>query len=271
MVPHMDFLDLQDKWVAVFGVANRRSVAYAVGQLLEAAGAKLVYVVQDPATRDRVRPLLGPAPVFTCDVRSEPEVARLPDLIGAECSALHGLVHSIAYANYGDGVCSFHDTRRADFLEAVDVSCYSLIGIVRALKPLLDPDAAVVTLSISTTRMAAESYGYMGPVKAALDSTVVFLAKSLSLDTRIRVNAVGAGPLKTSSSAGIPGFVDAYLYAERVIPRRRALATEEVAAAVAFLLSRRSSGINGQTIVVDAGMAMNYFDRDIVRRLTAPE
>jgi len=267
----MDFLALTDKTFVVFGVANRRSVAYAVSRVLEAAGARPVHVVRDGAIRDRVRPLLGDAPILTCDVRCDADVETLGDRLRAECPRLHGLVHSIAHANYSAGAVGFHETPKADFLEAVDVSCYSLIGLVRELKPLLDPDAAVVTISISTTRMAAQSYGYMGPIKAALDSAVVFLAKSLSVDTRIRVNAVGAGPLKTSASAGIPGFVDAYLYAEQVIPRQSGLTTDEVAAAAAFLLSPRASGINGQTVVVDAGMAMNYFDREIVRRVTRSE
>jgi enoyl-[acyl-carrier protein] reductase I len=150
----------------------------------------------------------------------------------------------------------------------MDVSCFSLINVANHLRPLLSPRASLVTLSISTTRMASESYGYMGPIKAALDSTVAFLAKGLSAAglPEVRVNAVGAGLLKTSASAGIPGYVDAYLYAEKVIPRRRALETREAADAVAFLLSPRSSGINAQTLVVDAGMSINYFDRDLLRR-----
>ena len=121
--------------------------------------------------------------------------------------------------------------------------------------------------------MASENYGYMGPIKAALDSSVAFLAKSLSQEVspNIRVNAVGAGLLKTSASAGIPGYIDAYLFAEQVIPRRRALETDEPAQVLAFLLSPRSSGINAQTIVVDAGMSINYFDRGIVRKATAPK
>ena len=114
--------------------------------------------------------------------------------------------------------------------------------------------------------MAAESYGYMGPVKAALDSSVVFLAKSLTsqVSPHIRVNAVGASPLKTSASAGIPGYIDAYLFAEKATLRHQALETSEAANVAAFLLSPRSSGINAQTIVVDAGMSCNYFDSDII-------
>jgi enoyl-[acyl-carrier protein] reductase I len=119
--------------------------------------------------------------------------------------------------------------------------------------------------------MASENYGYMAPVKAALDSAIVFLAKSFSRWSRIRFNAVAPSLLKTSASAGIPGYADAYLYAEEVIPRKKAVQTEEVANAVAFLLSPRSSGINAQRIVVDAGMSINYFDRDLVRRALRPE
>ena len=134
------------------------------------------------------------------------------------------------------------------------------------MKDLLDPDASVVTISISTTQMASESYGYMAPIKAALDSSLAFLAKSFSRFSRVRFNAVAPGLLKTSASAGIPGYVDAYLYAEQVIPRKKAVQTEEVAHAAAFLLSPRSSGINAQRIVVDAGMSINYFDRELIER-----
>ena len=142
------------------------------------------------------------------------------------------------------------------------------MNVCNALKDHLAPDASIVTMSISSTKMAAESYGYMGPVKAALDSSVVFLAKSLTstVSPEIRVNAIGASPLKTSASAGIPGYVDAYLYAEKATLRHRALETPEAANVAAFLLSRRSSGINAQTLVVDAGMACNYFDSTIIHQ-----
>jgi len=265
----MDFLDLQNRTIVVFGVANRRSVAWAVSRVLHAAGARLVYVVKDEDVRTTARRLAGDeAPILVCDVRSDEEIAAAAHAVEQTAGGpVFGLLHSIAFARYSGGFGPFIETRRDDFLEAIDISCYSLIAIARAFRPLMDPDGAIVTISISTTRMAAENYGYMAPVKAALDSTVVFLAKSLSADSRIRVNAVGAGLLKTSSSAGIPGYVDSYLYAEQVIPRKRALATEEVANVAAFLLSPRSSGINAQTVVVDAGMSINYFDTGIVRRV----
>jgi len=267
----MDFLQLAGKSIVIFGVANRKSVAYHVGRVLSEAGATCVYVVQSEAIRPSVAKLLGGAEVYVCDVRHDDQIERLRQELAARGERFHGLVHSIAYADYSEGMKPFHETDRARFLEAVDVSCFSLVALCRALAGLLDPDGAVVTVSISTTRMASESYGYMAPVKAALDSSLAFLAKSFSSFSRIRFNAVAPGLLKTSASAGIPGYVDAYLYAEEVIPRKKAVQTEEAAHVAAFLLSPRASGINAQSVVVDAGMSINYFDRELVRRALRPE
>jgi enoyl-[acyl-carrier protein] reductase I len=116
--------------------------------------------------------------------------------------------------------------------------------------------------------MAAQNYGYMAPVKAALDSAVVFLAKSFAAHSRVRFNSVRPGLLKTSASAGIPDYIPHYLYAELATLRKEAVQTEEAANVVVFLLSPRSSGINGQGVVIDAGMYCNYFDREIVDRVT---
>jgi len=264
----MDFLGLSGKRVLVFGVANRKSVAYHVGQVVAQAGAECVYVVQNEAIREACARLLPGADVYVCDVEHEDQIARLRDALTGRYDRFHGLLHSIAFADYSEGPKPFHETPKAAFLRAMDVSCYSLIAICREFAEMLDPDASVVTISISTTTMAAENYGYMAPVKAALDSSLAFLAKSFSRFSRVRFNAVAPGLLKTSASAGIPGYADAYLYAEEVIPRKQAVRTEEVAAAAAFLLSPRSSGINAQRVVVDAGMSINYFDRELIRRVT---
>lgn len=267
----MDFLQLAGKRILVFGVANRKSVAYHVGRVLAEAGAQCVYVVQTEAIRQSCEKLLPGSDVYACDVEHEDQIAQLRDAVAARYDRFHGLLHSIAFADYSEGPKPFHETPKPAFLRAMDVSCYSLIALCRALADLLDPDASVVTVSISTTRMAAENYGYMAPVKAALDSSLAFLAKSFSRFSRVRFNAVAPSLLKTSASAGIPGYADAYLYAEEVIPRKTAVRTEEVAGAAAFLLSPRSSGINAQRIVVDAGMSINYFDRDLIRRAMRPE
>jgi enoyl-[acyl-carrier protein] reductase I len=262
----MSFLQLENKSILIFGVANRKSVAWHISRALAEAGARCVYVVQNQELKAGVSKLAGGSEIYVCDVEHEEQIARLKEEVARRNEKFHGLVHSIAFANYAEGPKPFHETPKKAFLQAVDISCYSLIALSNALKDLLDADASVVTISISTTQMASESYGYMAPIKAALDSSLAFLAKSFSKFSNIRFNAVAPGLLKTSASAGIPGYVDAYLYAEQVIPRKKAVQTEEVASVAAFLLSPRSSGINAQHIVVDAGMAINYFDREIIER-----
>ncbi len=262
----MDYLQLAGKSILVFGVANRKSVAYHIGQQLRECGANVVYVVRSEQRRDSLAKPLAGAEILVCDVEFPEQIERLRSELAASGRTFHGLVHSIAFADYSDGMKPFHETGKSQFLRAVDISCYSLIGLSNALKDLLAPDASVVALSISTTKMASENYGYMAPIKAALDSSLAFLAKSFSRFSRVRFNAVGPGLLKTSASAGIPGYVDSYLFAEQVIPRKEAVKTEEAASVAVFLLSPRSSGINAQTLVVDAGMAINYFDSDVIQR-----
>lgn len=260
-----DFLQLSGQTILLTGVANRKSVAYHVGRVLSEAGAQVLYVVRSEQRRESVRKLLGQAPIYVCDVERQAEIDQLAVDIGREHPRIMGIVHSIAFADYSAGWLPFHETPRAAFLQAIDISCYSLIALSNGFRDLLDAEqGSVVTVSISTTRMAAENYGYMAPVKAALDSSVCFLAKSFSEFSRIRFNAVCPGLLKTSASAGIPGYVDSYLYAEQATLRKQAVQTEEVANVAAFLLSPRSSGINAQGLVIDAGMSINYFDRNLV-------
>lgn len=261
-----DFLGLAGKTILVMGVANRKSVGFHAVETLRAVGARVICSVRSDERRESVRKFWNDEiPVLVCDVEQQAEIDALPDRIREYAPSLQGFVHSIAYADYSAGWLPFHETPRDAFLQAVNLSCFSLLAVSNSLKSLLDPEhGSVVTVSISTTRMAAENYGYMAPVKAALDSSVCFLAKSFSQFSRIRFNAVCPGLLKTSSSAGIPGYVDSYLFAERATLRKQAVRTNEVANTIAFLLSPRSSGINAQGIVVDAGMASNYFDRGLV-------
>ncbi len=261
-----DFLQLNGKSFLVFGVANRKSVAWLVAKTLEEQGATVLYSVRSEERKKSLTTLLGSRAVFVCDVEKEGDVSRLASEVAAAAHApLHGIVHSIAFANYSEGFKPFHETKRADFLQATAVSAFSLVEIARAFKPHLARDASVVTIGISSLLVTPDNYGYMGPIKAALESSVRFLAKSFSTDSCVRFNAVGAGPLKTSASAGIPGYIESYLFAEKLTFRKKNLETQEVANVVAFLLSERSSGVNGSTLVVDAGLGSNYFDQEIIR------
>jgi enoyl-[acyl-carrier protein] reductase I len=268
----MSFLALEGKTFLVFGVANRKSVAWFVARSLEAEGARVLYSVRSDARRQSLAAALAGRPVFVCDVEEEGAVDRLAAAIAAtEPAPLAGIVHSLAFANYRGGLKPFHETKRADFLQATAISSFSLVEIARAFKAQLAPNASVVALGISSLVVTPGNYGYMGPIKAALESSARFLAKSFSADSEVRFNVIGAGPLKTSASAGIPGYLESYLYAEKMTHRKRALDTQEVANAVLFLLSERSSGMNGTTLVVDAGLGSNYFDEELIRLAMRPE
>lgn len=267
-----DFLQLTGKTFLVQGVANKKSVAWFIAKTLEEQGARVVYAVRSEARKKSLETLLAGKPVFLCDVEEEGACERLAaEVSAAGFAPLHGVVHSVAFANYSEGFKTFAETKRKDFLQATAISAFSLVELARALKPLLAPDASVVTIGISSLIVTPDNYGYMGPIKAALDSCARFLAKSFSADTAVRFNVVGSGPLKTSASAGIPGYLESYLYAEKMTYRKRALDTQEVANTAVFLLSPRSSGVNGTTLIVDAGLGANYFDKDIIRLAMRPE
>ena len=266
-----DFLQVAGKTFLVFGVANRKSVAWFIAKTLEEQGAAVVYSVRSEARRKSLETLLAGKRVFICDVEHEGAVAQLAAEVSAAGHApLQGIVHSIAFANYSEGFKAFHETKRKDFLQATAVSAFSLVELANAFKPHLARNASIVSIGISSLLVTPDNYGYMGPIKAALESCARFLAKSFSADSEVRFNIVGSGPLKTSASAGIPGYIESYLYAEKLTFRKRNLATQEVANTAVFLLSERSSGLNGATLVVDAGLGSNFFAQEIIRLAMRP-
>ena len=229
----------------------------------------MIYSVRTPQRRESAgQTASAMRRVYVCDVELPEQIARLlRDAARAPASAL-------ARAGPFDRLCRlrrragkpFHETPKAAFLRSIDISCYSLIALSDACRETARSGRARSwPFRFRPRAWPARTTAIMAPIKAALDSSLVFLAKSFSQFSRVRFNAVAPGLLKTSASAGIPGYVDAYLYAEQATLRKRAVETEEVANVAAFLLSPRSSGINAQSIVVDAGMSVNYFDRDLTR------
>ena len=258
----MSFLQLENKTFLITGVANKKSVAYHVAKTLEENGAKIILTVLNETIRKKVLELFPKSDVLILDVQKESSINELKLELENKKIVLFGFLHSIAFANYSEGQKPFHQTKLTDYLEATTISCFSLIQISNAIKNVLDQHASIVTVSISNTR--ATNYGYMGPIKASLDAAVAFLAKSFSEDSAVRFNAVASGPLKTSASAGIPGYIDNYLFAEQLTLRHKALLTQEVANSIVFLLSPSSSGINATSMLVDAGMSCNYFDEKVV-------
>ncbi|MDO9183226.1 MAG: SDR family oxidoreductase [Bacteriovorax sp.] len=258
----MSFLELENKTFLITGVANKKSVAYFSAKTLVDNGADVIFTVQNSDIFEKVSLLFPGKKIYLLDVKNDVAITEFGRMLKHSGVILHGFLHSIAFANYSEGMKPFHETKLQDYLEASTISSFSLVALSNAIKEVLDPKASVVTISISSTR--ATNYGYMGPIKASLDASVAFLAKSFSSSSSVRFNAVCSGPLKTSASAGIPGYIENYLYAEQLTMRKEALNTAEVANTVVFLLSPRSSGINASGVLVDAGMSANYFDESVV-------
>ena len=259
----MSFLGIGGRKFLITGVSNKKSVACHTAKIIEEQGGECLFTVQHQKAKEFVHKTFPASPVFLLDVEYEDQVASL----GKELSAvrLDGLLHSMAFGNLVPDR-PFHAVSWEDYSQAEKISGFSLMVLANALKSSFEDEASVVTISISDTR--ATSYGYLGPIKASLESKVAFLAKSFSAFSKVRFNAVQSAPLKTSASAGIPGYIDHYLFAEKLILRKSAIQTQEVARAATFLLSPASSGINAACVLVDGGMRCNYFDESVVKAIS---
>ncbi|MFW2330719.1 MAG: enoyl-ACP reductase FabI [Nitrospinota bacterium] len=267
----MSFLNLANKNYLILGVANKKSVAANIARIIIEEGGTPIFSVEDESKVLSVKKLFGAKyDVYQADLSKKADIKQLAAKVSAGYEQIDGIVHSVAFANYSKGLTPFHDIDKNDFLQAIDISCFSLIAVANEFKDIIAKDGSVVTVSISATSIAAENYGYMAPIKAALDSSIAFLTKSFSSFSNIRFNAVAPGLLKTSASAGIPNYVESYLYAEKIIPRHQGVATMEAARVATFLLSDASSGIVAQKIIVDAGMSINYFDKSIIKATLKP-
>ncbi|MBF0362110.1 MAG: SDR family oxidoreductase [Oligoflexia bacterium] len=258
-----DYLQIKGKNYLIMGVFNAKSIAFNMAKTLKSLGANLIITAQNQEIISKMSKHFPSETILACDVLKEDDLRNLKETISSKKIKLDGILHSLAFADFSKGMPPLHEVSKENFFNALDVSCYSLINICRLLKDFLDSKASVVTISISN--LLATSYGHLGPIKATLQYMIPYLAKSFSEFSEVRFNSVGAGPLKTSASAGIPDYLDNYLFSEQLTLRKRSLTTEEVSNTVLFLLSQISSGINGQNIIVDAGMNLNGFDKKIVK------
>lgn len=249
--------DLSGKIGLVLGVANKRSISWAIAQAAAAAGARLVLTYPSQRLEENVRELaatLNDPVVLPCDVTSDEQLAALTSALESAPGALDFVVHGAAFAPAAELSNRFVQTSRDGFKTALDVSAYSLIALTRACLPLLEKrgGGSVVTLSHIGADRVFPNYNVMGVAKAALESTVRYLAADLG-PQNIRVNAVSAGPIKTLASAGIPGL-SMMLQAQRErAPLRRGMELGEIADAAVFLLSNASRAITGEVLMVDAG------------------
>jgi len=239
----------------VFGVANKRSIAWAIAQQMQQAGAQLAITYQNERLRQEAADLIAELPnaqAFQCDVSRDEEIAQLFEQLKERYGRLDVLVHSIAYAPAEDLKGDFADTSRDGFRIALDTSAYSLVALARAARPLMTEGGSIMTMTYYGSARVIPRYNVMGVAKAALEASVRYLAYDLGKNN-IRVNAISAGPIKTLASRGISGFGDMLKEQAERAPLKRNVDVNEVATTAVFLASDAGSGITGETLYVDGG------------------
>ncbi|HEY7615262.1 MAG TPA: enoyl-ACP reductase [Terriglobales bacterium] len=247
--------NLEGRTVVVFGVANKRSIAWSIAQGLHHAGAKLAVTYQNERLEQEAKDLILSLPgaeAFMCDVSNDAEIERLFSQLKDRYGKLHALVHSVAFAPADELKGEFIDTTREGFRVALDISVYSLIALARAAAPLMEDGGSIITMTYYGAQKVVPHYNVMAVAKAALECTVRYLAYDLG-KKKIRVNAISAGPIKTLAARGISGFGDMLKAQAERSPLQRNVDVNEVGATGVFLASDASSGITGETIYVDCG------------------
>jgi enoyl-[acyl-carrier protein] reductase I len=243
------------KTAVIFGVANKRSIAWAIAQKLQQAGWRLAITYQNERLAQEAKGLIDELPGatgFMCDVSHDEQIANLFEELKAKYGTLQGVVHSVAFAPAAELNGEFLNTTREGFRIAHDVSVYSLIAVAREAAPLMTNGGGIVTMTYYGAEKVVPKYNVMGVAKAALEASVRYLANDLGAQN-IRVNAISAGPIKTLAARGISGLGDMLKsHAERA-PLKRNVDPAEVGATATFLLSDAGSGITGETIYVDCG------------------
>ena len=245
-------IDLEGKNGIVFGVANDRSIAWAIAQVLQQAGARLAFTYQNERLKDRVAKLVGGSLLLECDVSDDQRIASVFGEVAEQFGNLDFLVHSVAFANRDDLGGDFSLTSREGFRVALEISAFSLLPLVRHAAPLMPNGGSILAMTFQASERVFPGYNIMGTAKAALENEVRQLAAEYG-DRNIRVNAVSAGPLETLAARGIHGFLDMKKAHAARAPMGRNITHEEVAKTALFLCSNLSSGITGSIIPVDAG------------------
>jgi len=248
-------IDLKGKVAVVFGLANKRSIAWGIAQRLSQAGATLAICYQNERLKkeaDTLIPELTNARAFQCDVSSDAEIEALFAQLRETYGTIHTLVHAVAFAPPDEIKNDFLLTSREGFRIAHDVSVYSLIAVTRAAVPLMTEGGSILTLTYYGSTKVFPNYNVMGVAKAALEATVRYLAASLG-SKNIRVNAISAGPIKTLAARGIGDFTKILTAVEERAPLHRNVDQLEVGNAALFLVSDLASGITGETTFVDCG------------------
>ena len=246
----------------VVGIANKRSLAWAITKAADAAGASLTLSYANERFADNTRALAEtlsqPAQLVPCDVTQDEQVDAVFEAVAAEHGGLDFLVHGVAFASRESLSAPFVQTTRPDFLQSLDVSAYSLIAMARGAKPLMETrgGGSILTLTYLGSERVFPNYNVMGVAKAALEATVRYLASDLG-SSNIRANAISAGPIKTLAASGISGFTTILQHYRGRSPLGRTVDATEVADAAIFLLGPSARGVTGEVLMVDAGYSIS--------------
>lgn len=252
----MDLLQLQGKNVVVMGVANERSIAWGIAKRLFDVGAHVIFTYRKERSKGKIEKLIAgldvQATIVECDVNNDESIAKAFTEIGEKFTVIHGIVHSVAFANAEDLHNRFVETTRDGYAFAQDTSAYSLIAVTKAAKPYMTEGGSIVTMSYLGAERVLPGYNVMGVAKAALEASMRYLAADVGAEN-IRVNAISAGAIRTLAAKGVPSFNQILHKIEENAPLKRNTNQEEVADMTIVMLSQLSRGVTGETIYIDSG------------------
>lgn len=251
-------INLKGKKAIVFGVANDRSIAWGIAQILKEAGASIALSYVNDAIKKRVEPLaedLEADFIFKMDVTDDQDYDQLESRIIKHWNHVDIVVHSIAFADRADLKDSFVKTSREGFKLACDISAFSLVGISQSLLPLMGEGGSIMSMTYYGSQKVIQNYNVMGVAKAALEASTRYLAYDLG-PLGIKVNSISAGPIKTLAASGISGFRDLLAQVEEKSPLKRNVTPKDVAGTALYLASDLSSGVTGQIFYVDSGLSI---------------
>src|SRR5271170_1268008 len=256
----MSHLPLAGKTGVVFGVANKRSIAWAIAQAWHQAGAKLIFNYQGERLKENVEELAGTfgpeTPIFPCDVGSDAEIERFFGEVKQTIDRIDLLLHSVAFAPREALTGEFVNTSRQAYAVAHDISAYSLVGLTRAGLPLMEKNGgSIIAMSYLGAARVVPHYNVMGVAKASLEASVRYLAYDLG-PKKIRVNAISAGPMNTLAARGVGGFTEMLKHYEAHAPLKRNVELEELGSTGLFLATDGAAAITGQTLYVDSGFSV---------------
>ncbi len=248
-------IDLKGKKALIFGVANKRSIAYGIAAQLKKAGCQLAFTYAGEALKKRVEPIsreLEGKFCIQCDVTKDEDIKNVAKTVEKEWGRFDFLVHSVAFAPQEELKNKFIETTREGFKTALDISAYSLVALTRELTPFMNDGGSIITMTYHGSTKVIKNYNVMGVAKAALECSVRYLAVDLG-ERGIRINAISAGPIKTLAAAGVAGFRDILHVIEEKSPLHRNVTIEDVGNTAVFLLSDMAKGITGEVVYVDSG------------------